>query len=220
MKLLQSLIIVPVVLVGIAAAGQGATGTAAAYGNNSGADSCVLKAVGKKNTAGNPDSRWTIDGNKATVQFTLTGTDCATDVTIASWKAPDGVKGRPYSEQKLYKYHTTHIATTGSQKAATGSLSVELPDCYYQVDLVPGASPTDKNGGPQYKAVDGRPIHASLHGGTQKCEETPVTPVKPAAHTDELPHTGAGANLIVVSVAVAVLGAIAHRVVSARKLYQ
>jgi len=177
---------------------------------------CTVTAVGTKNTVGNSDSRWSIAGNKATVQVKVTGTDCNEPVTIASWQAPDALKGQPYSAQKLFA-HNTAVLTTG-----THAMSVELPDCFYQVDVVRGSAATDTKGGPEYKANGGIQILGSLHGGTKACTtttgggggDTPTPPSTPtvAGDTTVLPNTGSGSLPIVSAVAATVVGTLAwHR---------
>jgi len=157
-----------------------------------------VKAVGTKNTAGNSDSRFTLNSahTTATASFTISGDNCNEAVTIASWQAPNGEKGRPYSEQKLFSH------TTGTFNSGTHSLTVTLPDCYYQVDLVRGSSATDANGGPEYNTST---ILGSLHGGTQTC--TPTTPpTTPPTTSQPLPDTGAGTNIFVLSAIAAIAG--------------
>ncbi len=164
---------------------------------------CTVKAVGTKNTAGANDSRFVLNADgTTTAAFIVTGTDCNEAVTIASWQAPDGLKGRPYSEQKLFAQNT------GTFTSGTHTLTVKLPTCFYQIDLVRGTSATDKNGGPEY---DTSVMLGSLHGGTQACTiptpppqppTPPVTPTPPKT----LPNTGTGSNIFLVSTIVAITG--------------
>ncbi|HSX35918.1 MAG TPA: LPXTG cell wall anchor domain-containing protein [Patescibacteria group bacterium] len=166
---------------------------------------CTVKAVGTKNTAGNSDSRFTLNSDgTVTGAFTVTGTDCNEAITLAVWQAPDADKGRPYSEQTLFGH------TTGTFAAGTHTLSVKLPTCFYQVDLVKGTSPTDSKGGPEYTKGT---ILGSLHGGTQACTPitppnppTPPTPPTPPVTPPVLPNTGTGSNIFVLSAVVAVAG--------------
>jgi hypothetical protein len=181
---------------------------------------CTVTATGKKNTAGNSDSRFTLNGNMATAQVTVTGTDCNEPVTIVSWQAPDALKGQPYSAQKLFA-HNTATLTSG-----THNMSVELPDCFYQVDVVRGTSATDSKGGPEYKPNGGIQILGSLHGGTKACEtgggggSTPTPPSTPVVEstTTTLPNTGSGSTGIVLAIISTVVGAFAWNRRQLRKL--
>lgn len=161
--------------------------------NTSNTANCQVKTTGKVNTAGNSDSRFTLNGKMVSAEFEVKGdATCKVDITLASWQAPNADKGRPYSEQKLYKY------VTGNFGVGTHTLSVELPDCFYQVDLVRGKNPTGPGNSPIYEA--GR-MMGSLHGGTEKCEEpkkpvektpvnTPKEEVKSEVIPKVLPSTG------------------------------
>lgn len=163
---------------------------------------CTVKAVGTKNTAGASDSRFVLNADgTTTAAFVVTGTDCNEAVTIASWQAPDALKGRPYNEQKLFAQKTDTF-TSG-----THTLTVKLPTCFYQIDLVRGTSATDQNGGPEY---DTSVMLGSLHGGTQACT-TPTPPPNPTptptpTPPTTLPNTGTGSNIFMISAAVAVAG--------------
>ncbi|HJQ09107.1 MAG TPA: LPXTG cell wall anchor domain-containing protein [Candidatus Saccharimonadales bacterium] len=178
---------------------------------------CAVKSIGKKNTAGNADSRFVLSSNGTiSATFEVTGkSGCKQDVTLASWQAPNAEKGRPYGQQKLYK-HVTGTFGTGKH-----TLTVELPKCYYQVDLVRGSKPTGKDGGPVYK--QGR-MMGSLHGGTKECkEDTPKTTEtlktstpQISSATTELPHTGSG-SLAGIFAGTTVLGTLAHFVFTKRR---
>ncbi len=176
----------------LATAGVLAGITAGALSLTAQADSttaCTVMSTGKKNTAGNADSRFVLN-NDGTVSatFTVTGTDCNEAVTIASWQAPDNMKGQPYSEQKLFA-HTTDTFTTG-----THTISVALPGCFYQVDLIRGSNTTGPDGSAVYTKGS---LMGSLHGGTQTC--TPPTP-------PVLPKTGSGLGIFIASSVAAMIG--------------
>jgi hypothetical protein len=169
---------------------------------------CSVVATGTKNTTGASNSRF-VANNDGTVTGSVTVTgDCQQTVTIASWQAPDATHGLPYSAQKLYA-HTT--ATFG---AGVHTLSVKLPDCYYQVDLVRGGSATGANGGAVY---DTSVMMGSLHGGSKVCTTptppttpvtptTPETPVTPApTMPGSLPETGASFLIAVFGVGIAAI---------------
>ncbi len=176
-------------------------------------NACKVVLTGAKNTANNSDSRFTLANDQAATQVVVTGTDCHEAVTIVSWQAPDGLKGQPYSAQKLYTSNTQTL-TTG-----THAMSVQLPDCYYQVDVVLGSSATDTKGGPEYGTNGNIQLIGSLHGGTQACvaSTTPTggkggdTPTPVAAATTvtptALPNTGSGSTSFVLAIGAAVAGA-------------
>jgi hypothetical protein len=173
-------------------------------------NSCSVTTVGAKNTTGKSDSRFKLgsDGS-VSAQVRVTGdSDCEQAVTLASWKAPDALKGRPYSQQTLFA-HTTETIGVG-----THTISVMPPDCFYQVDLVKGTSPTAADGSSVYPS---NIMLGSLHGGTQTCTvptppvtptpppatpTTPVTPTRPTA----LPNTGTGTAPFLAAIAATVFG--------------
>lgn len=180
---------------------------------------CRVNAVGTTNTTGQADSRFAVVDGKVTARFIVEGdSNCTKDVTLAVWQAPDGDKGKPFDQQKLFA-HKTDTFSVG-----THDLTVDLPDCYYQVDLVRGSNSTDKDGGPLYGSEN---MIAALHGGTTVCEtskppvETPVTPPATTTPAEEtpfggqggateeptvLPNTGVGANVAIFAGAAMVLG--------------
>ncbi len=127
------------------------------------ASSCSVTATGTQNSTGTEKSRFKFVGNnKVSAEFEVKGdANCKQEVTLASWQAPDADKGRPYSEQKLFKF------VSGKFGVGKHTLTVELPNCFYQVDLVRGSNPTGIDGGPVYE--EGR-MMGSLHGGKTKCE--------------------------------------------------
>lgn len=109
-----------------------------------------------------------ISGGRVSSTVTVTGTYCTADVTLVTWKAPNGTDGKPYSAQKVYDYQTLKQVGPG-----TYTLSAKMPDCYYQVDLLNLPTPTDPNGGPDYR---GSQLLGYLHGGSQSCDQPSPTP--------------------------------------------
>jgi hypothetical protein len=200
MKKINYILALAVVVFGFSAAVFTATPVAATTQT----ETCTVKAVGKKNTAGNPDSRFVLNGdNTVTAVFEVKGNeDCKLEVTLASWQAPDADKGRPYDQQKLFKF------VTGTFGVGTHKLTVALPDCFYQVDLVRGSKPTGIDGGPVYE--QGR-MMGSLHGGTKVCEP-PKPPEEPKEKPKELPKTGP-ASILGLFTGTAIAGGAAHKVV-------
>src|SRR5688572_11145687 len=102
MNKLAVLIATPVIVAGLALA------TIAPANATSNQTECSVKAVGTKNTAGNTDSRFKLnsDGTVSATFEVKGGKDCKQTVTLATWQAPDGDKGRPYELQKLYAHKT------------------------------------------------------------------------------------------------------------------
>ncbi len=96
--------------------------------------SCTAKTVGTTNTAGSTDSRFIVDGTSVSTIVEVKGDEaCKQTVTFAVWQAPDAVKGLPYDQQKLLA-HKTESLSVGKHV-----LSLTLPNCFYQVDLVHGS---------------------------------------------------------------------------------
>ncbi len=120
-----------------------------------------------------------ISGTTATGRFTVPKGCPGTHVLMASYTAPNGTDGKPYAAQKLY----------ASKRAKFGpgrhSLSVQLPNCYYQVDLARGTvlqnfRTTTYTASPNHILLDAK------HGGTQSCEKKP-TPQPPAPTKPQKP---------------------------------
>lgn len=149
----------------------------------------TLVSEGSTNTVGSDSSRFALNSDgTVTAKFKVVGNDdCKQVVTLATWKAPDADKGLPYSEQKLYKH------VSGTFAPGVHTMTVALPNCFYQVDLVRGAEPTDQNGGPQYGSER---MAGSLHGGTQACtdEKTEDVLSTEVVSPTELPKTGLGSG--------------------------
>jgi LPXTG-motif cell wall-anchored protein len=212
MKLLRIAFVVPVIALSLAVS------VAAAQPASAAATNCDAVAVGTKNTAGNTDSRFVVNGNgTVSATFEVKGdATCQMTVSMAAWSAPDAAKGRPYDQQKVFDH------VTGTFGVGKHTLTVKMPNCFYQIDLARGANPTGPNGSAVYET--GR-LMGSLHGGTKVCEtptppptppttpQPPVTPVTPVAPTPEvLPNTGAGSTAAIVAVAAAIAGTAYHYV--------
>lgn len=153
---------------------------------------CVVKT--------DANNTYKITGSKATATFDVTGNCTSQAVTLTSWEAPNGTDGKPYSSQTLFAH------STGTFAPGTHTLTVALPNCYYQLDLILGSAPTDATGSPDY-AMQGI-LRRSLHGGTQSCATTPTpTPTNPtptplSSTPTALPNTGPAALFIVVGLAI------------------
>jgi hypothetical protein len=183
------------------------------------AAACSVKMAGTANTAGNTDSRWTINADgTVTGQVIVTGdATCTQTVTIASWEAPS-LSGLPFKDQKLQQ-HETQTFSTG-----THPMTIKLPNCFYQIDLAKGSSATGPDGTAQYTKGS---LIGSLHGGDKTCEApvavaptpaptpAPVTPAigggtgEAAPETEapaELPNAGTGSNIMFVALAATAAG--------------
>ncbi len=151
---------------------------------------CTVDAVGSENSANGPNSKFTKNGQTVTAKVKVTGTDCNEPVTIASWEAPNA-EARPLSAQKLYKHTSKRFG------AGVHTISVQAPQCYFQVDVVRGLNPTGPNGTPEYGPERNM---GWLLGGSQKCGndnfQPPATPPAPTYSCDALGIT-AGASRVV-----------------------
>ena len=117
-----------------------------------------------------------VSGNKATAHFTIPK-DCTNQkITLASYQAPNGSDGKPYDQQKLFRWVTQTYKNPGKY-----SLVVTVPNCFYQVDLARGNVIHNFSTGHTY-AQQNR-LLASAHGGKTSCEPKPKPkppqPVKP-----------------------------------------
>lgn len=118
------------------------------------------------------DGGLTVSGSQITGRVLVAGGNpqCQGTVTITSWTAPNGSDGKPYSEQTLFS-HTTQTFGPGNH-----TISTELPDCFYQVDLLRGDQATAPDGGSVYPA--GLLIN-SLNAGSRSCVQPSPTPTPP-----------------------------------------
>lgn len=110
------------------------------------------------------------------VRNTVDNTPCTKEVTVASWNAPNGTNGMPFSEQTFVD------SKSGTFAPGFHSLTVQKPKCFYQVDLLRGLSPFGPNGGVDYTAGQ---FVSSSHGG-HACPP-PTTPKPPAPPTPPTP---------------------------------
>lgn len=144
-----------------------------------------------------PNSKFTTQEGRMYIDVIVTGKDCVRHATLAAWEAPNGVDGRPYKEQVLAS-HMTKTIETGNRNQAKRTLSVQIPECYYQIDIMRGKKVMGRNGEIKF---DADKHLGGVHGGTQACEtpetpvtpetpETPTTPSTPATPETELTKTG------------------------------
>lgn len=201
---------------------------------------CTIKTV--QPNRGTPmsdlggDKKFTKSAGRAYIKVTVTGDKCSIPVSLVAWKA-DSLSGKPYKQQELAWYNNRTL------KEGTVTMSIPIPKCYFQIDLVRGSNPRGIDGGGAYQ--DGRMIH-SVHGGTKKCDqpetpvtpdtpdtpvtpetpetpvtpetpETPATPATPATEVTSLPKTGPG-MAVAIAGGVSVLSAGAHAIFTRRRL--
>lgn len=129
------------------------------------AKNCLDKAASKPSLK--------VSGNKASASLTIPKNCVNQKVTIASYKAPNGTDGKPYSQQKIYRW-SSYTYT----KAGRYTIKLAVPDCYYQVDLARGGVIQDFSPGNTY-AQQGR-LLASAHGGNKSCTPKPAPAPAPA----------------------------------------
>lgn len=147
-----------------------------------GASSSSSKAQTCAFTGSTAHGSVTVSGNTATGRFTIPQYCPSQTVSLVSYSSPSA-NGKPYSSQKEYKSQITQVGP------GTHSLSVAIPSCYYQIDLVKG-SPMNFSGGQTYHAQ-----HRFLAGaqGGSKCT------APPANHTSQTPGRGGGSINIIQS---------------------
>lgn len=115
----------------------------------------------------------TVSGTTATANFTLPKGCKNIDVSLVSYKAPNGTDGKPFDQQVLYKSVTRNYNIEGRRE-----IKVEVPNCYYQVDLVIGQPLHSFAGGVTYHAQ--HRFLLAKQGGTTSCTPA-VTPTPPPA---------------------------------------
>ncbi len=163
-------------------------------------------------------SFFTVKDNKATAKFTVKGENCTTVVSLVSWKTPSA-NGQPLYDQKIYEY------TTKTFGPGEHALSVNLPDCFYQSDLMVGTKSDWAEADNTPKKIkytdDGKFADMGLRdfilGGDKKCAEKP-TPVPPTTTPPQvqtaattLPETGLGIGSVIgFGLATSIVGYAAH----------
>lgn len=194
------------------------TATAGATANNT--TTCDIPKLALGEPAG---KNMKVEGNKVTATFTVTGTNCTTPVTLAVWKTPSA-NGQPINDQVFFG-HTTQTYGPGVH-----TISANIPDCYWQADLLVGDKPKAADGTANYAYQNGKiltvhPLRDFKFGGDKKCTEQPKTPEQPkggageggpeevAATVTEMPKTGAGAMAATFAGVTASAG-IAHAIVN------
>jgi hypothetical protein len=182
---------------------------------------CDAHGIGNKILTHSTDNTaYKINGNQATVTFDVSNCASGIDVSIISWKAPNGTTGKPYAQQTMFAHKTDHFSN------GRHSMTVALPDCFFQVDTVTGTKLTGSTG--QAFNYNERQV-AFMHGGTKSCVVKPVTPVTPTVTPTptptptvtptvapvtapaELPHTGPEA-LVGTFLGATGAGTLVHRV--------
>jgi hypothetical protein len=207
-RYLLSLAILPLLLSTVAFN----TGLAHALPSPTSKTACTLTTVATKDTVGTPtkrqpDSHFIISGSTVSAAVVVTGpSTCQVGATLTTWDAPNPGKGQPYDQQHLFA-QISKVFTPGNY-----TMSVALPDCFFQVDLTQGAAANPNVG----NSFPNGTYYGSLHGGTQACTTptppntptppttptTPVTPVPPAV----LPNTGPGSDILGVAGITAIAG--------------
>lgn len=123
-----------------------------------------------------PNHKFTRKGNRVYIKVVVKGgKNCTKTVTLEAWKAPNGTDAKPYREQTLYRSKTLTGLKPGEYR-----MSVQLPNCYYQVDLIHGGKTMGASPDADIKFDSDRMI-GSVHGGNQTCVNTPDTPDEPEA---------------------------------------
>lgn len=139
MNKVKALIASAVVVTGMV----GATAAVKAQANN--ANKCAVEPAAL-NAWGNGLS---VNGQSVSASFTVKGSNCVTPVTLAVWERPtaEGIR-----DQKLFDFATV---TVGPGRH-TNAITVDLPECMWQADIVEGADPKGPDGTADYmKLVNG-----------------------------------------------------------------
>lgn len=102
------------------------------------------------------------DDGRAYIKVLLHGKGCVgnQNVVLAAWKAP-AANFKPYKDQVLVNHNKKVLEID-----KTVTMSIPIPQCYFQIDLVRGTDPRGKDGGGAYQ--EGRMIH-SIKGGNKSC---------------------------------------------------
>lgn len=162
-----------------------------------------------------------LNGNKLDVKVKVTGDEsCTKTVSVATWKWYNET-GTPLESQVLYK---TATQTFG---VGTHTISVEVPSCRWQADLVEGSRPTAADGTAHYKLA-GEPsdtmdrlLDFSFGYTLDVCKDDvaqPTTPTTPTSTTvTRLPSTGSG-NVVASTLAISTVTGLGYSLIRSRKL--
>lgn len=126
---------------------------------------CTVEVIGDRNTANDSNSKFTKDGLKVTAKVKVTGNNCNEPVALAAFKSTES--NRPLSAQRL------HDVTLKNFSSGTHDVSVEVPACYFQVDLVKGHDVATKNGSALHYGPDR--LMGWLVGGNRDCQMPTAT---------------------------------------------
>lgn len=119
---------------------------------------CTVEAKGPRGSA------FKVEGDKATVEFTVKGAEnCKVQLSANSFYAPS-MDGRPYDQQILFD-RKTKIFTKGSYSMTVNLPTTSTPQkgCFWQVDLT-------------YGTHNVTPVLAYGHGKIKGCGEQPPEP--------------------------------------------
>lgn len=151
-------------------------------------------------------------GDTVSIGFKIEGDDkCIKDIVFASFIVPHPA-GNPFpvEDQVLFDFTRLREITPG-----TYNMTVNVPKCFYQVDLSLGAKPTGKNG---HLPLDepGSMLNATLGGDGLQCAP-PITPTATSTTPTTLVNTGSG-NIAGLFAIVTVAGALGYRTVVLRRM--
>jgi hypothetical protein len=152
-------------------------------------------------------SNTTLNGNTITTKLVVEGDeDCEKSASIGVWEWSTE-NGLPLSSQTIYK------TTTASFGPGEHTLSIEVPACKWQADVMEGTRATAADGSADYQIGDPSDPNSDrfldvAYGGDKVCsdEPTPSTPTNPASTITSLPNTGMGGTAVVASALSAVSG--------------
>lgn len=149
----------------------GVAGWAAAVGSAQITTTCA------PNTGVTVTSPLTVANGKATVGVSVAA-GCTSTVRLVSYTAPSGTFDAQTASQQVI------FAQTVLQPNAT-SLTVDVPSCFYQVDLIYGDAITQLGpaGSTNFYDAQNRLI-ATTTGGTTTCEAPPTCPTQNAVTVD------------------------------------
>jgi hypothetical protein len=141
--------------------GLAVLGITAFTGNNTAeAAKCNVTAdVPNIGTKIKKDRKWTQKDGRAYIVAVVEGKGCKMPVSVASWKAPNA-SGYPLKDQVFFKGHSVTL------NEGRHLLSVDKPECYFQVDLAHGTNPhPGGKHGPEYDKL----FIAGAIGGNKDC---------------------------------------------------
>lgn len=193
MKKIKIFLLAALLITGVIASSQAGTAEAAYTYPGQGYPQCTTENSSIRFGPAETNPTITVSGNTAKAVFKFPGQckDMNIPVSFVAYKAPNGTDGKPYGEQVKFSHTTRNYNNPRSD----ATITINIPDCFYQLDLVIGAplSGADFAAGKTYHG-EHRFLLAE-HGGSKSCTAASTTVTPPATSTPAVNITNTNTNV-------------------------